>query len=88
MAMHELATNALKYGALSREAGRVRVSWGISKSILKLEWEDRGGPTVRPPAKAGFGTRLLERGLLQPPTGGIQLAFPPEGMRCSIWAAV
>lgn len=68
MAVHELATNALKYGALSVDAGRVAVGWEVepvSSGInrLTIEWREHGGPPVTPPKRRGFGSGLVERGL-------------------------
>ena len=63
--LHELATNAVKHGALSAPAGRVRVGWEVEEAEgggrrLRLRWEERGGPRVGPPVSRGFGTRLIE----------------------------
>ena len=59
MAIHELATNAAKYGSLSVETGRVDVSWSTSGGMLTLVWDESGGPMALPPAKAGFGTKII-----------------------------
>jgi two-component sensor histidine kinase len=62
--LHELATNAVKHGALSVTGGRVRVGWAVEEAEgarrLRLRWEERGGPRVRPPTARGFGTELIE----------------------------
>ncbi|HEY0052215.1 MAG TPA: HWE histidine kinase domain-containing protein, partial [Caulobacteraceae bacterium] len=68
LVLHELTTNAAKYGALTRQAGRVRVSWNESLDMsggrhLTLLWEETGGPVVRPPERTGFGTKLIKRAL-------------------------
>jgi len=92
MAMHELATNAVKYGALSVDAGRVTVGWrfedvsGIRR--LHIEWRERGGPCVTPPEKRGFGSRLVERGLAMELGGEAKIAFRPEGVVCEITASL
>jgi two-component sensor histidine kinase len=95
MAMHELATNAAKHGSLSVPAGRVEVNWrvepldGAAGKALALEWAEHGGPPVQgPPARRGFGSRLIERGLpVQLGRGGtVALEFAPEGLRCRIRA--
>jgi two-component sensor histidine kinase len=65
MALHELAINATKYGALSCPEGRVSVQWGIERGMLQLDWEESGGPPVAPPTKKGFGSRLLEDRLIR-----------------------
>lgn len=89
MALHELATNAAKYGALSAEQGRVDVTWrveGGARQALEIEWLERGGPPVTPPAVRGFGSRLLERGLAHDLEGEVELEFEPAGVRCRISA--
>jgi PAS domain S-box-containing protein len=85
LALHELATNAGKYGALSLPEGRVKLRWSrTSAGELTLAWSETGGPRVAPPARAGFGTRLLQRSLSHELRGEVNLAFPPEGVRCEI----
>ena len=92
MAMHELATNALKYGALSVDAGRVTVCWHVENvsgiDRLHLEWRERGGPLVTPPEHRGFGSRLVERGLAMELGGKAEIAFKPEGVVCEITASL
>lgn len=61
LALHELATNATKYGALSCPEGRVSLKWQVREQTLHLDWEESGGPQVAPPTKKGFGSRLLEQ---------------------------
>ncbi|TYT25529.1 PAS domain-containing protein [Luteimonas viscosa] len=87
MALHELCTNAVKYGSLSVPGGGVRIRWtrqGNGGGELLLEWQEHGGPAVEPPTRSGFGLRLLERGLGHDLGGEVTLAFPPEGVRCRI----
>jgi two-component sensor histidine kinase len=88
MALHELATNAAKHGALSNGAGRVDLSWRITPSAsgdrLRLEWLERGGPPVQPPSRKGFGSRLLERGLAHELDGEVRLDHEPSGVLCRI----
>jgi two-component sensor histidine kinase len=90
MALHELCTNAVKYGSLSNEAGTVEISWSIGGSegaeSLRLEWIERGGPPVRAPAKRGFGSRMIERALASELRGKVELQFLPEGLRCLVEA--
>jgi two-component sensor histidine kinase len=90
MGVHELATNAVKYGALSGEAGRVTVRWQVDGSEdparLNLAWQEQGGPTVGRPEHRGFGSRLLERGLAEELGGTVHMSFEPEGLRCTIIA--
>lgn len=88
IAFHELATNAVKYGALSVDDGKVEIHWTIETSetgdLLKLVWQEVGGPAVTPPTRKGFGSQILERGLKHELRGQVELAFPPKGVRCSM----
>jgi two-component sensor histidine kinase len=87
MALHELATNALKHGALSAPGGRVSVACGADPDggAAVVEWVERGGPPLRgPPARRGFGLRLLERGLAMQAGMGADIRFEPEGVRCTL----
>lgn len=79
MALHELATNACKYGALSVLDGHIRVSWTVEAGELFLEWRERGGPPVSPPARRGFGRNVIERSA-ERLGGTAALAFDPEGV--------
>jgi two-component sensor histidine kinase len=87
LALHELATNAAKYGALSVEGGCVRVSWRIAEAEaerrLTLRWAEEGGPKVSPPTKQGFGSRLI--GSFSSAMGGSSKAdYAPDGLICVI----
>jgi PAS domain S-box-containing protein len=87
MALHELATNAAKYGALSAPSGRVEVAWAPNPDgrALDLTWREEGGPPIAaPPARRGFGSGLLELGLARQLGGEVALAFPRDGLRCRI----
>ncbi len=88
MAFHELTTNAVKYGALSRPEGRLHVGWSLTpfegRECLSLEWRERGGPQVSPPGRRGFGSRLIERGLVAQHNGKAEMRFEPEGLTCTI----
>jgi signal transduction histidine kinase/FixJ family two-component response regulator len=90
MALHELATNAVKYGALSNGSGRVRLDWTIAgaPSALRLRWVETAGPPVAPPRKRGFGSRLIEYGLSQDLGAEVRLDFAPGGVVCVITAPV
>ena len=84
MVLHELCTNAVKYGALSRTEGRIAVRWIRSPADkVELTWEERGGPPVLPPERNGFGMRLLEN-LLSGDGGKVTLDFQPAGLSCRI----
>ncbi len=88
LALHELGTNAVKYGALSRPEGRVNVQWGVRHGTLHLDWEESGGPPVSPPTKKGFGSRLLEQLISRDLDGDTKLIFDVSGLRCNITAAL
>jgi two-component sensor histidine kinase len=83
LALHELATNSAKYGALSNTTGKVKVSWTIepdqSGSVLKFRWQESGGPPVSPPARQGFGSQLL-KGIFS----DVRLEYPVKGVTCDI----
>lgn len=87
LAMHELATNAVKYGALSDAHGRIDAAWHLQdedgRSRLVLEWRESGGPRVSPPSRRGFGTRLIERSFMGE-KGDAALDYRPEGLYCRI----
>ena len=88
IALHELATNAVKYGALSNDLGQVRISWetALSESTnrLLIRWEETGGPTVTQPLRRGFGTRVIERGLTHELGAATALEYRPAGLLCTI----
>ncbi|UAL09768.1 sensor histidine kinase [Caulobacter segnis] len=84
MGIHELATNAVKYGALSGPDGRVAVDWSVEDGVLRLTWTESGGPPVTPPARRGFGARLLERGLAAELSGGVELTYDATGLVCQM----
>ena len=84
MGIHELATNAVKYGALSTPDGRVAVTWSFEDGVLRLTWTESGGPPVTPPARRGFGARLLERGLSAELSGGVELTYDTTGLICQM----
>lgn len=89
MLVHELCTNAIKYGALSVEDGHVAIDWrvdpnGEARSHLIIEWRETGGPPVVEPATRGFGSRLIEQGFVTEHEGKALLSFDPEGVSCLI----
>lgn len=79
LAVHELATNAIKYGALSNSHGTVNISWAAEKEFLNFKWQETGGPPVVAPSRKGFGTSLLRATF-----SGIKLDYPPTGLTCEI----
>lgn len=84
LALHELATNAAKYGALSTPAGRVTLSWEVAGEPAArrfvMGWRETAGPAVRPPKRTGFGTRLIERGLRTEMGADISMVYAPGGL--------
>ena len=88
--IHELATNAAKYGALSTSTGFVVVDWSVDSTgpelMVRLRWAESGGPQVTPPTRQGFGTRLIERGLAGAIGGNVHLTYPPDGVMCELSA--
>lgn len=90
LVIHELATNATKYGALSVATGMVQVKWTVDEAAgspqLELEWRESGGPPVSPPARKGFGTTLITRSLSRSRGSKVDLDYPPQGVVCRITA--
>jgi two-component sensor histidine kinase len=85
MAVHELATNAVKYGALSAPRGRVRVEWHVRPvNRLFVRWTETGGPGVKPPAQHGFGTRVMERLICGQLRGEVDFDWREQGVTCEI----
>ncbi|KQV57334.1 MULTISPECIES: PAS domain S-box protein [unclassified Caulobacter] len=87
MALHELVTNALKYGALSMPGGRVALRWRVDLGTkLRLTWVETGGPKVSPPTSMGFGARLLTRSLAAELRGVVSIDYQADGIVCTIEA--
>lgn len=88
LVVHELTTNAAKYGALSVPTGRIEVSWDVQRdgaARLRLVWRELGGPRIDgPPGRSGFGSRLIERSLAYDLDGEAEIEFRPEGLHCRI----
>ncbi|ODT45895.1 MAG: histidine kinase [Methylobacterium sp. SCN 67-24] len=88
LAINELATNAIKYGALSGEGGQVAISWRIgspeSEELFAFGWSESGGPSVNAPARKGFGSRLLERVVALDFQGRVSLDYRQEGLRYAL----
>ena len=84
LALHELLTNATRYGALSADGGQVTISWRIegAADTVAVTWEEHGGPVVTPPERRGFGLNLIERALAHELGQPITIEFPPSGLRC------
>lgn len=86
LVLHELATNALKYGALSDPAGRVRLEWRVEDGRLVVDWTEEDGPPAAEPTRRGFGSKLLGTGLAG--TGGAELRYRPEGFSATLSAGL
>ena len=85
LAMHELATNAAKYGALSQGGGKVTVDWRlVAENLVRIEWRESGGPPVPPKRGRGFGTDLIERIVAHELKNPVELDFAPDGVRCML----
>jgi PAS domain S-box-containing protein len=89
LVFQELATNAMKYGALSQGAvGKIDIAWQVEPSPqgerMRLRWRETGGPLVTPPSRKGFGSRLIEVGLAQDLDGEVHVAYDPAGLVCQI----
>ena len=87
MALHELATNAAKYGALSNGSGEIFIDWSVTDGKgkqVRLDWREAGGPPVGPVRQKGFGSALIERGFAAQVDGRVTLDFPPTGVRCTL----
>jgi two-component sensor histidine kinase/CheY-like chemotaxis protein len=88
LVVHELATNAAKYGALSVPNGRIAVSWDVQRlgdeARLRIVWQETGGPRVNPPRRRGFGSTMIENALRADPGSEARLEFAPAGVRCVI----
>lgn len=87
LALHELATNAVKHGALRLPSGTVAVLWNEAhdregRRHMTLMWKERGGPPVETPRRTGFGSRLIARTFGQDSGGSASIHYDPDGLRC------
>jgi PAS domain S-box-containing protein len=86
LALHELATNAVKYGALSAPGGKVSVHWTLTPhgtgELFSMVWKETGGPPVSPPQMEGFGGKVIRHSIAHEPNGAIALDYLPDGLRC------
>jgi two-component sensor histidine kinase len=80
LALHELATNAGKYGALSTDRGRVDICWGTDGDTLTMSWTERGGPRVTTPKRRGFGTTVIKLMVEHSTNGKVALGYAPSGL--------
>ena len=88
LAVHELATNAVKYGALSNQSGRVHISWSVGKPNghhqFRFRWQEHGGPQVNPPSRKGFGSTVLEQVMAEYFETPPQMEFAADGVRYEV----
>jgi two-component system, chemotaxis family, CheB/CheR fusion protein len=85
LTLHELTSNAVKYGALSRPSGRVAVEWRLTSATqLFVRWTETGGPAVKPPTRQGFGTRVMERVICNQHNGELNFDWREEGVNCTV----
>lgn len=84
MAVHELCTNAIKYGALTADSGRVEIAWTVDQGRLRWVWRELGGPAVAIPERTGFGSRMIERSLAAQLSANVKIAYEPSGLICTI----
>ena len=80
MALHELATNAAKYGALSNDAGRIAIDWSTDRDVFHLTWTERGGPAVAEPERKGFGSTVLTTLVATALAGETTIQYEPQGL--------
>ncbi len=81
MALHELATNAIKHGALSNEDGRISIAWTCDDDLFSISWQERGGPAVEPPTRRGFGNTVLTTLAEAAVSGHVSVDYNPAGLR-------
>jgi PAS domain S-box-containing protein len=84
LALHELATNAAKYGALSIDTGRLQLAWAIGDTALEIEWLETGGPTAAAPSQLGFGLSIVRSSIEAQFRGGVAYDWRPEGLCCRL----
>lgn len=86
MALHELGTNACKYGALSSQSGCVRIAWENEAGVFRMSWREQDGPHVRPPERSGFGRLVIEKMVATSVAGDVNLNFNRDGVSWSLQA--
>jgi len=84
LALHELAVNAAKFGALSLPSGRVSITWTLQDHVLMIEWREQNGPKVKSRRKRGFGSMVIESNLARALDAKVDMAFEADGLRCHI----
>lgn len=84
LGLHELLTNAVKYGALSTASGRVTLTWRMRAGNIEFEWVEFGGPKINPPSRRGYGTRVFSVGIEHQLGGSVDFDWHPDGLRCTL----
>lgn len=87
LALHELGTNAIKYGALSRPGGTIAVSWADDaddRDAVRIRWKESGGPPVTPPSRSGFGTLLIRQAISAGSHSPVRIDYSPDGLACEL----
>jgi PAS domain S-box-containing protein len=84
LALHELVTNAVKYGALSSHNGRVKLVWDLNPDTIEFDWQESGGPKIKAPKTRGYGTRIFSGGIEQQLGGVVDFQWHAEGLRCKL----
>ncbi|MEJ0028575.1 MAG: HWE histidine kinase domain-containing protein [Rhizomicrobium sp.] len=84
LALHELATNAAKYGALSEPEGKVAIAWSVENGALGIAWRESDGPAVLPPVRSGFGSKIINASVAAQRGGGASFDWKPQGLRCAL----
>ena len=84
LALHELAVNAAKFGALSVPGGRVSIVWSLQNNAIDLNWREQNGPKVKARRKKGFGSMVIERNLARALDAQVDMEFEPDGLRCHV----
>jgi two-component sensor histidine kinase len=84
MVLHELATNAAKYGALSQDGGRVSLTWRVEGDEIEIEWRESGGPVVSQPKMSGFGGKVIKTSINDQLSGSVEHHWAKDGLRCTI----
>ncbi|MBV9044502.1 MAG: PAS domain-containing protein, partial [Alphaproteobacteria bacterium] len=84
LALHELATNAAKYGALSNAEGKVSVGWAVENGVLTIRWREAGGPPVQPPARSGFGSKIIQASVAAQTGGAARFNWQRDGLDCEL----